>query len=362
MSSTSLSPQLPQTQKAWRVVRRGAPQEALEFNQAAPVPSPSDLKPGEIILKVQAAALNPVGYKMMKLFPNFIARRPYAAAEHDLAGVVVATHPSVTSVKEGDEVFGYIDVALQIKSSQGALAQYTRLPAARVTLRSPDVPPTGAAGLTLAGVTALQGLKAAGLAEGMTVFVNGGSSSVGAFAIQIAKAKGCTVWASASRKNHEFVRSLGADEVLDYTEAPLETQLASHPHLPPSKFHVLYDAVALVDPTLYKQGHAYIARNGVYVTTGPQPHGSSQWIQIFGTLRAALLPTWLGGAQNSYHLVRLAPVEEDIKELGELVRQGKVKPVVDSVFAFEDVLKAYERLLTNRAKGKVVVKVDRTVE
>lgn len=103
---------------------------------------------------------------------------------------------------------------LSMSSGQGALTQYTRLPAANIVPRSKNVTPMQAAGFSLAGLTAYQSLIGVGKLEaGQSVFINGGSTAVGAFAIQIAKAKGAHVTASASAKNEVYVRGLGADEV-----------------------------------------------------------------------------------------------------------------------------------------------------
>jgi NADPH:quinone reductase-like Zn-dependent oxidoreductase len=85
-------------------------------------------------------------------------------------------------------------------------------------------------------------------------------------------------------------------------------------------------------------------------------------LQLIETARVAFLPSWLGGAKNKWQLIFLSADERDLRDFSDFVRQGKIKPVVDSVFAFEDTMKAYERIMTNRAKGKVVIKVDPTVE
>lgn len=149
----------------------------------------------------------------MKLLPNMLTSRPFPS-EFDLSGIIAAVHPSVTDFKVGDHVFGFIEVSLQHKIRQGALTEYARMPASYLAPLPSNTSFTQAAGFTLAGETAYQGLLDHGKIEaGQTVFINGGSSSVGALAIQIAKAKGCKVYASASGKNEEYVRSLGADEV-----------------------------------------------------------------------------------------------------------------------------------------------------
>lgn len=168
----------------------------------------------------------------MGFLPSFLLKR-LVSTEFDLAGVVVDGNG--TDLKEGDEVFGWIPLSessaahplyvfltpllrmrtdQNLSTGQGALSQYTRLPAVNVVLRPKNVTPTEASGFTVAGLTAYQALfDLAKLEAGQSVFVNGGSTAVGSFAIQIAKAKGAHVAASASAKNEQYVRGLGADEV-----------------------------------------------------------------------------------------------------------------------------------------------------
>jgi NADPH:quinone reductase-like Zn-dependent oxidoreductase len=168
----------------------------------------------------------------MQLLPNWLAKRPHVA-EHDFAGTIVDANG--TQFAAGDEVYGWIQsresnttircaaavqllkpapAGLQLKTSQGALAQYTHVPATHIVKRPQNVSALEAAGITLTVLTAYQGLiDIARIEPGQSVSINGGSSAVGTFAIQIAKAKGCTVIASCSAKNTELVKSFGADEV-----------------------------------------------------------------------------------------------------------------------------------------------------
>jgi NADPH:quinone reductase-like Zn-dependent oxidoreductase len=344
---------IPKTQSAWLVVRRGRPENAVVLKTDVPVPS--KLGQGEVLVRVQAAALNPIGYKMTRVMPNFIAHRPNVA-EHDLAGVVVDANGS--QFTNGDPVFGIIPTDLQFKTGQGALAQYARLPSTHLVRYPSNISPTEAAGLALAGQTAYQALfNNASLQHGQRVLVNGGSTSVGAFAIQIAKAHGCHVTAIASGKNEEFVRNLGADDFIDYTKAQLPNQLSSNP--PSVKYHTILDAVGLIEPALYTQSPTYLAPGGVFVSTGPMP--SLSWYGMSNLMlyvKAIITPTWIGGTPRPWKLVQVENKPETLKALSDLVADGKLKPVVDSVFSFADVHKAYERILTGRARGKVIVRVD----
>lgn len=237
----------------------------------------------------------------MTAVPNVIARRPLTP-EHDLAGVVVDANDSEFSV--GDEVIGFIPIcdysyymlpctyhdpfccaALQSKTKQGALTEYTKLPAANIALKPSNVSAVEACGLPLVGETAMQALVDIGKLEaGQSVFINGGSSTVGMSAIYIAKALGAKVVTSASSRNEELCRKLGADDVssyfhvisllmsqqfVDYTVRPLHEHFMENP--PSPKFDIIFDAVALVDPALYKHSNAYVKPTGLFISTGPWP-------------------------------------------------------------------------------------------
>ncbi|KXN82604.1 Zinc-type alcohol dehydrogenase-like protein C16A3.02c [Leucoagaricus sp. SymC.cos] len=352
------SQKIPNVQKAWLCTAQGKPAKSLKHTSDWPVPK--KLEPGEVLIRVQAAALNPVGWKLMKMLPNFIARRPHVA-EHDLAGVVVGSNGN--ELKAGDEVFGWVPMWLTAKTGQGALAQFVRVPEDHLVCRPKEVTPVEAAGLTLAGLTAYQAIhEIANVTTHQTVFVSGGSTAVGAFAIQFAKAIGAKVIATASGKNEAFVRGLGADEFIDYTKINIPQELTQKPPYP--KFNVIFDAVGNVDPSLYTQSEAYLAPNGVFVTTGPFPQtfSVSEIWKLFRTFSAIITPRWLGGTNREYKFVSVKNSHEDLKKIAKLIRDGMVKPVIDSVFNFDDTVKAFDRIMTTRATGKVVVKVYPSVD
>ncbi|KAI0375056.1 NAD-P-binding protein [Pilatotrama ljubarskyi] len=343
---------IPATQKSWRVTAKGKPAKVLKLVET---PVPAKLKKGEVLVKVQAAALNPVGYKTMGMLPGFVLRR-VNAAEYDLAGVVVDGNG--TALKAGDEVFGWIPLNQTFATGQGALTQYTRLPADNLVLRPKNVTPAEAAGFCVAGLTAWQALLDVGKLEaGQSVFVNGGSTAVGSFAIQIAKAKGARVAASASAKNERYVRDLGADEFFDYTKGPLHEQLIAADPTP--KYHIFFETVGLADQELFTKSPAYLAPNGVFVSVGPQGSVGKMAGYVWNVF---LRPSILGGTKRQWRLIMVKPIHRDLEEFATLVEEGKIRPLVDSMFAFEDALKAYERLMTKRATGKVVVKVDPSAE
>ncbi|GLB43433.1 putative zinc-binding dehydrogenase [Lyophyllum shimeji] len=343
---------IPATQQAWIEERRGPPAQSLRLRTDWPVPS--DLQPGEVLIKVQAAAMNPGGYKMMKLLPNFARGRPLPA-EMELSGVVVDGNG--TEYSDGDQVFGFVTPELAKARKQGALCQYVRLPTSLILPRPPSVTPLEAAGICAVSITSYHALvELAQLEAGQTVLVYGGSSSVGIAAIQIAKALGAKVVASASGKNEAFVRGQGADEFIDYTKQPIHEYLKANP--PSPKFHAIVDAIGLMDPSLYTSSPAYLAPNGIFISAGDLPSMSQLW-HFCKLLAAIVWPRWLGGTPRKWRLIR--PTLGHMGDVQALVAKGSLKLPIDSVYDFEDVLSAYDRVVTGRATGKVVVKIDPTI-
>ena len=273
----------------------------------------------------------------MGVLPNFIAHRPHVA-EHDFTGIVVDANE--TGLTNGQAVYGFIPVrtcllgfhllkfiikilvtylALTFKTHQGALAEYIRLPAFHVVPRPSTLTPIQAAGLTLAGLTAYRALfRLAKLEQGQSIFINGGSTAVGIYATQLAKALGCTVTASASAKKEPFVRSLGVDHVsakigswkikhaevfhaqfIDYTEAPIHEQLERNPPTP--KFHVIFETVGGTDVPLYTHCEKYLAPGGVFVSVGVMPYdGLGSIAQACRYALELYRPRFLGGTNRSW--------------------------------------------------------------
>ncbi|KAI0340529.1 NAD(P)-binding protein [Trametopsis cervina] len=350
--STLLKTSIPTQQRAWLVVKRGHPQQAVVLDEHHSVPS--KLAAGEVLVKIQAAALNPIGYKLMGLLPNFIAKRPHVA-EHDLAGIVVDANGS--GFQNGQEVYGMIAPPLKFSSAQGTLSEYTKLPAECLLLKPEGLKPTEAAGLAYAGLTAYQALfKTLALQEGQSVFINGGSTTVGMYAIQMAKARGCVVTATGSTPKQELLKSLGVDHFIDYTKGLVFEELERNP--PQPKYHAILEAVGNADWRLYTHSAAYLAPSGLYASLGP--HGSySEMARLFFEVAR---PRLFGGTPRKWkwHMVKFN--RDDLEAFNQFVAAGEIKPRVDSVYGFEDVQKGYERIMSRRATGKVVIRVDPDAE
>ncbi|KAJ7917231.1 hypothetical protein B0H13DRAFT_1995714 [Mycena leptocephala] len=356
----------PTTYSAWYAIQKGLPATALQLKTGIPIPT--KLPKGQVLVKVQAIALNPFIYKMMAGLPNFAAGRPHVV-ERDLAGVIV--NPNGTEFVVGDKVFG------TTTSKIGTMAEYVVMPSSSLVLQPPNVTPVEAAGLGIVVLTAHQALKNLKVKAGDTVFINGGSSAVGLSAIQIAKSMGCTVVATASARNKETLLRLGVDEFIDYTSSPLVSQLlarAGSTSRSSSKsvskqatpqFSAIFDAVGLPDATLYLACPQFLSPGGAFVSAGGFP---STRKALGGMLRlifeGMLRPAVFGGVRRKFEIVTCPLGKQDLEEVRALVAKGAVKPIVDSVHVFDrtGVMNAYDRLMTNHAVGKVVVALDAEAE
>lgn len=225
--------EIPRTQKAWLVTRNGEPKDALTLKTGYPVPS--QVKSGNILVKVDYAALNPADLNFMANLPNWIPFRRNPTVGLDFAGQVVqlgSAVPASLGLSVGSDVCGAFNV-LSVAIGRGSLAEYVEVPAAKVALRPKDVQPRDAAGaLGIAGQTAWLILKEAPVKPGDRVLVNGASGGVGSVLVQVAKAKGAVVYGVCSGGNAGFVKGLGAEEVWRPPRSPVwmnqRTRQCSH--------------------------------------------------------------------------------------------------------------------------------------
>ncbi|KAK5019302.1 hypothetical protein BJ546DRAFT_1039781 [Cryomyces antarcticus] len=337
---------LPSTMKAWQYTDAlGGLEKALHLNTSASLPpAGASLGSEQVLVKVEYASLNPVDYKFPEVpIVDRLAISKPATPGLDYAGRVVAVG-SHGKLNVGQMVFGKLD---NPKQQFGTLAEYTVTPRAG-TVPVPDgVSAEDAACVGVAGLTAYQCI-APNVKSGENVFINGGSGGTGTFGIQIAKALGCHVTVTCSGANEALCRKLGADQVIDYREQdPVEALKSSG-----KKFDLVVDNVGM-NSQLYYQCHHFTKATAKYVAVGMQPG--------LGALRDLVTrfiwPTWLGGGQRKFVFLMASTDYDAYAQIGQWMAEGKVKPVIDEVFAMEDVPNAFEKLKTGRAKGKVVVKV-----
>ena len=198
------------------------------------------------------------------------------------------------------------------------------------------------------------------LSKGQSIFINGGSGGVGLFAVQIAHTiVGETghVVASCSARNVTLVKQVGAAEVIDYTSVNVPEHLSQN--YGNSKFDMVVDTVGSFD--LYNASPNFLKDSGEFMSVALEtPSNRRGYLSIFGNLFAALfLPTWLRGVPRRFTMNVAKVVPSDLKEIGRLIDRKQIKPIVDSVWNFDDegIKGAYQRIMTGHAAGKVIVKI-----
>ncbi|PON56176.1 Alcohol dehydrogenase superfamily, zinc-type [Trema orientale] len=307
---------IPSVQKAWTYSEFGKTADVLKFDDNVPIP---EVKEDQVLIKVVAAALNPIDYKRIHGLIKAIDAPPPNVPGYDVAGVVVKVGSQVKKFKFGDEVYGDInELPVQKPKRIGTLAEYTTAEERVLALKPTNLSFAEAASLPLAIETAYEGLERAELSAGQSILVLGGAGGVGTLLIQLAKHVfgASKVAATASTGKLELLRSLGADLAIDYTKENFEDL--------PEKFDVVYDTVGQPE----KLAKA-VKEGGKVVTIAPPPTPPAVFFSLTST----------------------ASVLEKLKPYLE---SGKVKPVLDpkGPFPFSKTLEAFAYLETNRATGK----------
>lgn len=262
----------------------------------------------------------------------------------DFVGRIVKAADGL-SLKEGDLIFGAAGVT---PVAGGALAEYAVASKNSVAAVPDGVEPISTAGIAIAGITAYQSIVPF-VKEGANLLINGGSGGTGVFGIQFAKAVGCYVTTTCSTANVELCKSLGADEVIDYKQQDIVAALSSSKR----KYDHVVDNVSH-DPKLYLRCHEYTTRDAIFVEVG----GEASFKHGLNFVKSRALPGFLGGGRRQIKAFVPVHKSEDFHQTGQWIQSGKVRPIVDSQFAFEDVPKAFEKLKTGRAKGKIVVAIN----
>lgn len=284
--------------------------------QEMPVPKPGA---GEVLIKVRAAGVNPVDWKIA-------ARRVGQVAGTDVAGVIDTLGEGVTGWKVGEQVLGFA-------RQSGSYAEYAVIPVNSLARKPKSMTFEEAAGVPIAAETAYRALHEAGkLQKGQTVLIHGAAGGVGSAAVQIARAAGARVIGTASAGNHEFLKSLGADQVIDYRA---------------QKFEDVVKGVDLVLNTANQETNArsigVVREGGVLVSiVGPPDAAACASAKIRCTS-----PDRGSGAPNAEMLARV----------GELADAGKFKVFVDGVYPMTDAGKAWEKSREGHTRGKLIIQV-----
>ena len=306
-----------------------------------PKPTPKD---DQALIRVQAAALNPLDWRMMGgvPFPIRVMMRMRTPSSfqplgigRDVAGVVEAVGKDVTQFKVGDEVFGACEAAV----AEYGCAKETGLVAKPEALTFEQ-----AAAIPVAGLTALQALRdKARIQNGQSVLINGAAGGVGTFAVQIAKSFGAEVTGVCSAANVEMVTSIGADKVIDYTQEDF------------TKSAQRYDAIIdCVGNKSFSQCRQVLQPEGRYVMVG----AGHDDITMTSIMASAVTTLVASAVSKQKPVMFMAKVNQsDLAFLAELTATGKITPVIDRICTLEETPAALAYLERGHACGKVVIQV-----
>jgi NADPH:quinone reductase-like Zn-dependent oxidoreductase len=290
----------------------------------------------DVLVRVHAASVNAMDYHLMKRLPQLIGRLLRVPRSKvpgaDLAGRVEAVGRKVTRFKPGDEVFG---------AGTGSFAEYTISSERRLAPKPTNLSLEQAATFAVAGLTALQGLRdTARLRPGQWVLINGAGGGVGTFAVQIAKALGARVTAVSRTSNVELLRSLGADEVIDYTTQDFTS-------LEP-RYNILFDLGA---NRSIADCRRILARDATLLLVG----AGGEWWPLLSRLLEAQVKARIGRQRIQTFVARGR--HEDLLVLKELAEAGKLSPVIDRTYPLSETANAIRYVGTRSARGKVVIRV-----
>ncbi|HZD79775.1 MAG TPA: NADP-dependent oxidoreductase [Actinomycetota bacterium] len=303
-------------------VREFGPPEVLRVEEV-PRPQPGE---GELLVRVHAAGVNPVdaGVRSGRARALVGAELPYVPG-FDVSGIVAEGGPGVTEFEVGDEVFAMIDLR-----RGGGYAEYAIVRQEEAASKPARATFEEAAALPLAALTSWQALfDNAGLREGDVVLIHGGSGGVGSVAVQLAKWRGATVIATASERNQDFLRELGADVAIDYQSQRFED--------------IARDVDVVLDPI----GGETQARSLRVLKDG------GTLVALIGLTPEARSP----GRDIRVRTMLVHPDADQLRRIAGLVDEGRLRPMVSRVFPIEGAPEAHEQIETGHTRGKVVLEI-----
>ncbi len=303
--------------KSVTIDRYGA-ESALNFTDAE-LPAP---KSNEVLIKVIASAVNPVDWKIRDgLGEMFGLKLPFILG-CEIAGLIEEVGEDVADFQAGDEVYAYLG------THTGGYAQYVAAPSSEVAPKPGDLDFDNAAAVPVGALTAWQAMfDLANLQSGQTILIHAASGGVGSMAVQIAKARGAYVIGTASGKNRDFVKGLGADEFIDYTSQKFEEVVKNA--------DVVFDTIG---SDTQERSFQVLKKGGFLVTAVSPP--SQELAEQFGVQAT---------------MVNVEPNANHLAEITQLIENGQLKTRVEAVFPLAEVQKAIALSESGRTRGKIIL-------
>ena len=313
------------------------------------VPRPT-LRPDEMLVEVHAAAVNPIDNMITTgMFKAVLKFELPATMGSDLAGVVVEVGRDVSRFKPGDEVFASI-----FDQGSGSLAEFAVVPQHLAAPKPENLDFVQAASVPMVGLTSWQALnERAQLKKGQKVFIPAGSGGIGTFAIQLAKHIGAEVATTTSTRNIDMVKSLGADQVIDYKTQAFDKELrAYNVVLGTLRGDELEKSIEILNP-----GGKIVSLIGPLDAAFARARKLNVLLKLIFLMMSRKIIKKAAAHQVDYSFLFVRPDGQQLHEIGKLLSSGNIHPVVDMVYPFEHASQALAYLAQGRAKGKVVVKI-----
>jgi alcohol dehydrogenase len=336
-----------ESMRAWQAISYGKAEESLRL-ASIPKPLPGE---GEVRIRVQAASLNPIDYKLLHGDLRRVQKLEFPVTlGFDASGVIDALGEGASKFKLGEQVF-----VRASRDTLGAFAEYSVQPEKFVALAPKNATLAGAASLPLVALTTIQGLVDRAQAQaGQRVLIHAGSGGLGSFAIQYAKSLGLSVDTTTSSGNATWVRALGATRVIAYDR---EDYRKSGP-IYDIVFDTLGGAHTLDSFSVLKPGGCVVSVAGPPDREMAEKFADGFLVRMAMKFMARKVYAAARGKRARYFRFLTESSGAQLAEVATLVESGAIKPVVDRVFGFDDLIAAFNYLVAGRAKGKVVIDVE----
>ena len=326
--------------KALQLIKYGEIKDSLAFND---VNKPA-IQANDILIEVKAAAINPIDKSI--ILGNLQGLLPIpipSTLAYDVSGIVVATGDQVSNFEIGDLVYSRVP-----QEQMGTLTEYVAVTSATVSKKPGNISFEEAASIPLAGLTALQSLEFAGIKENDKVLIHAGSGGVGSFAIQYAKTKGAYVYTTTSTSNVKWVKELGADRVIDYKTEDYKS--------------IVKDADIVFDTlgqNYTAEAFGVIKKGGIVVSVvGPLDEESAKMFGMADYTLPEEIAILSKEKEALYKFIFMHPNGAHLEAIKSLMEDEKIKPIIDTIYPFNESVEAFSHLASGRAKGKIVIKIN----
>ncbi|MCS0653321.1 NADP-dependent oxidoreductase [Cytobacillus firmus] len=313
----------------------------------AEIPAP-EIGEYEVLAEIHAASINPVDFKIrdgkVKLLVKY--KMPLILG-NDFSGVIAKVGAKVTRFKAGDEIYAR-------PRKIGTFADYIAIHEDDIALKPKNLSFEVVASIPLVGLTSYQALTdILQLQKGQKILIQAGAGGVGTFAIQLAKLMGATVATTASAAGADLVKTLGADEIINYKTEKFEEILKNYDAV----FDTLGGEILEKSFEVIKSGGKIVSVSGLPNARFGKEYGSGFFKTLLFSAASHKLTALEKKHNAEYTFLFMKPSGEQLRIIANLIENGKIKPIIDRVLPFEDAQKAMEYAESGRAKGKIIVKI-----